>query len=113
TELSRRLVSAYKTVRMGDPLEEQTLLGPLVGSPSIAAYQRAIETAKAQGGEVLCGGGVPDRKGFFVEPTIVKAPKQASFPIAWEETFAPILYLFEVEDLDEAIAAQNAVTQGL
>jgi aldehyde dehydrogenase (NAD+) len=62
---------------------------------------------------VLCGGKVLDRPGNFVEPTIVKAPKQASFPIAWEETFAPILYVFEVDSLDEAIAANNAVSQGL
>jgi aldehyde dehydrogenase (NAD+) len=111
--LVQRLVSAYETVPMGDPLDETTLLGPLIGRPSVEAYLRALEVAKAQGGAVLCGGGAPERKGFFVEPAIVKAPKQGSFPIAWEETFAPILYVFEVDDLDEAIAEQNAVTQGL
>jgi aldehyde dehydrogenase (NAD+) len=62
---------------------------------------------------VLCGGNVVEGKGHFVEPTIVRAPNQASFPIAWEETFAPILYVFEIDGVEDAIAQQNAVTQGL
>ena len=76
-------------------------------------YEAALARARSQGGEILCGGRVLDGPGHFVEPTLVKAPRHEGFSIAWEETFAPILYLFEVEDLDEGIAANNAVTQGL
>jgi aldehyde dehydrogenase (NAD+) len=111
--LAKRLTRAYGTVRMGDPLAEGTLLGPLINRRAVEAYEAAIEMARQLGGEVLCGGKVADRKGFYVEPTIVRAPPQQSFPIAWEETFAPILYLFEVGDLDQALEDHNAVTQGL
>jgi aldehyde dehydrogenase (NAD+) len=112
-KLVERLRSAYRTVRMGDPLADGTLMGPLVSRDAVDRYRAAVAAARAQGGEVLCGGAPVDRPGFFVEPTLVKAPAQAKFPVAWEETFAPILYLFEVSDLDEAIAAHNAVPQGL
>ncbi|HJL19878.1 MAG TPA: aldehyde dehydrogenase family protein [Sandaracinaceae bacterium LLY-WYZ-13_1] len=112
-ELVERLRKAYATVTIGDPLEDGVLMGPLCSAGAVQAYQRALETAKAQGGEVVQGGDLVDRSGFFVEPAIVRAPKHADFPIAWEETFAPILYVFAVDDLDEAIAAHNAVPQGL
>ncbi len=112
-KLAQALVKAYRSVKMGDPLDDGTLLGPLISRRAVEAYEAAIEMAKQQGGEVLCGGAAKDGDGFFVEPTIVRAPSQQSFPIAWEETFAPILYLFEVSDLDQAIDDQNAVTQGL
>jgi aldehyde dehydrogenase (NAD+) len=110
--LVERLLSAYETLRIGDPLEKGTLIGPLVSRDSVERYRRALAEAATQGGEVLCGG-VLSRAGNFVAPAIVRAPAHASFPIAWEETFAPILYVFEVGDLDEAIAAHNAVPQGL
>jgi len=112
-KLTERLTRAYATIRIGDPLAEGTLLGPLHTKLSVAAYEKAVAAAREQGGTVLCGGKPLERAGNFVEPTIVKAPPQASFPIAWEETFAPILYVFEVDSLDEAIAANNAVSQGL
>ena len=108
-----RLVRAFRSVRIGDPLEPGTLVGPLTGAASVARYRAALDAARAQGGEILCGGKVLDRPGFFVEPTIVRAARHDAFPIAWEETFAPILYVFEVADLDEALVAQNAVPQGL
>jgi aldehyde dehydrogenase (NAD+) len=111
--LGKALVKAYGTIKIGDPLEEGTLLGPLISARSVEAYEAAIEMAKQQRGEVLCGGKVVSRDGFFVEPTIIRAPAQESFPIAWEETFSPILYLFESEGLDQAIDEHNAVTQGL
>jgi aldehyde dehydrogenase (NAD+) len=110
-ELTRRLVDAYKTVTIGDPLEPGTLMGPLVNARAVEQYEHAIEAARAQGGEVLCGGKRINRPGHFVEPTIVKA--RADMPITHEETFAPILYVIEVESLDEAIAVQNGVPQGL
>jgi aldehyde dehydrogenase (NAD+) len=108
-----RLVAAYKTVRVGDPLEEGVLMGPLVAARSVELYKDALAKAVAQGGEILIGGKVLERKGYFVEPTIVRATRPEAFPIACEETFAPILYVFEVDGLDEAIAHQNAVVQGL
>jgi len=113
SKLSAALVKAYGSVTAGDPLEEGTLLGPLVSERSVESYKAAIEMAKQQRGEVLCGGKVIDRPGFFVEPTVIQAPNQSSFPIAWEETFAPILYLFEVDDYEQALRDHNAVTQGL
>jgi aldehyde dehydrogenase (NAD+) len=112
-KLADRLCKAYATVKSGDPLEAGVLLGPLVSKSAVDAFEAAITMAKQQGGEVIQGGKVQNRPGFFVEPTIVRAPSQGSFPIAWEETFAPILYLFEVQDLDQAIGDHNAVTQGL
>ncbi|AKT42995.1 L-piperidine-6-carboxylate dehydrogenase [Chondromyces crocatus] len=112
-KLTERLMAAYQTVRIGDPLEEETLMGPLATREAVLRYEAALRSAGEEGGEVLCGGKALDRPGFFVEPALVWAPRQQDFSIAWKETFAPILYLFEVGDLDEAIAAQNAVTQGL
>jgi aldehyde dehydrogenase (NAD+) len=112
-KLSQTLCKAYSTIKSGDPLDESTLLGPLATARAVADFKAAIELAKQQGGEVLCGGNAVEGPGFFVEPTVIKAPPQQGFPIAWEETFAPIVYLFEVDDLNRAIADQNAVTQGL
>jgi aldehyde dehydrogenase (NAD+) len=111
--LTQRLVAAYRSVRIGDPRHPDTLMGPLVSPQAVARYHEAIAQARALGGELLCGGRNVGRPGFFVEPTIIRAARQADFPIAWEETFAPILYLFEIDTLDEAIAANNAVPQGL
>jgi aldehyde dehydrogenase (NAD+) len=88
-------------------------MGPLVTRAAVERYRSAISTAREQGGEVRFGGRVLDRPGNFVEPTLVEAPRHDQFPIAWEETFAPILYVFEVDDLDEALRAHNAVPQGL
>jgi aldehyde dehydrogenase (NAD+) len=112
-KLSQTLIKAYSTIKSGDPLDENTLLGPLATARAVEDFKAAIEMAKQQGGEVLCGGNAVEGPGFFVEPTVIKAPAQQGFPIAWEETFAPIVYLFEVDDLNQAIAEQNAVTQGL
>jgi aldehyde dehydrogenase (NAD+) len=108
-----RLISAYRTVRIGDPLESGVLMGPLITRDAVHRYQGALAAAREQGGKVVCGGRVLDRPGNFVEPAIVLAPSHDAFPIAWEETFAPILYVFEVADLDEALRAHNAVSQGL
>ncbi|GAB5547920.1 MAG: aldehyde dehydrogenase family protein [Sandaracinaceae bacterium] len=112
-ELVRRLVAAYESVNIGDPLEEGVLMGPLSCEAAVARFESALVQAKEQGGEIITGGARLERAGHFVQPTVVKAPAQADFAIAWEETFAPILYVFEVEDLDEAMAAHNAVKQGL
>jgi len=111
--LLARLKEAYGTVEIGDPLAAGVLMGPLCSSRSVSAFESALERARSQGGDVVVGGRSIDRAGFFVEPTIVVAPAQAGFPIAHEETFAPILYVFTIDSLDEAIDAQNAVAQGL
>jgi aldehyde dehydrogenase (NAD+) len=110
-ELTRRLVAAYETVSIGDPLEPSTLMGPLINQRAVDQMMSALAQAQEQGGEVLYGGKPINRPGFFVEPTIVRA--RADMPIVQQETFAPIVYLIEVDSLDEAIAIQNAVPQGL
>ena len=113
--LTERLVAAYRTVRIGNPLEPGTLMGPLISATAVERFLAAVEQAKAQGGQVLVGGGRHSEgacaRGHFVQPTIIRA--RADMPIVREETFAPILYLLEVDDLEEAIAIQNAVPQGL
>ena len=110
------LVAAYRTIRIGDPLDPATLVGPLISERAVEGFERAILAAREQGGEVLVGGkraNVPGLKGHFVEPTIVRAPASGVLPIAMEETFAPILYVFTYRDLERAIEMQNAVPQGL
>lgn len=109
--LTARLVAAYGQVRIGDPLAEGTLMGPLIDAQAVAGFEEAIETIRAQGGEILAGGNVMDRPGHFVEPTLVRA--HVDMAICKDETFAPILYVFTYDDLNEAIAAQNDVPQGL
>ena len=88
-------------------------MGPLATEDAVYRFEAAVKAAQEQGGEILHGGNARGGRGNFVEPTLVRAPRQDRFPIAWEETFAPLLYLFDVADLDEAIAAHNAVPQGL
>ncbi len=109
--LIERLTKAYPTIRIGDPMDENTLMGPVIHQKAIDDMMAAIETAKQQGGEVLVGGKRIDRPGYFVEPTIIKVPTQV--PITCDETFAPILYVMEFENLDEVIEMHNAVPQGL
>ena len=110
-ELERRLVAAYKQVRIGDPLEKGILMGPLIDTASVSRYRSAIDTARSQGGTVLCGGKPLERAGNFVEPTIVRA--NADMQIVSSETFAPILYLLRYDTLEEAIDLQNSVAYGL
>ena len=111
-DLTDRLVKAYQQVTIGDPLDEATLMGPLVNERAVEDMMAALETAQAQGGEILTGGrALADKGTCFVEPTIVAMPEQT--PLVCEETFAPILYLMEYETLDEAIAIHNGVPQGL
>jgi aldehyde dehydrogenase (NAD+) len=109
--LVEKLVRSYKTIKIGDPLEQGTLMGPLINKPAQDKFVHAVESAKKQGGEVLAGGKKLDRAGFYVEPTIVKIPAGAE--IVKEETFAPILYVLECQDVDDAIRINNGVSQGL
>jgi aldehyde dehydrogenase (NAD+) len=109
--VSKRLVEAYAKVPVGDPLAAGTLMGPLINQRAVDTFAAAVGIAQEQGGEVLYGGNVLDREGFFVEPTLIKMPKDA--PILEVETFAPILYIIEFDDLSEAVAINNGVKQGL
>jgi len=106
-----RLVAAYQQIRIGDPMKSDTLMGPLIDADAVAMYRDAIEEVRKQGGEVLCGGEAVEGDGHFVQPTVVLA--NPNMEICKHETFAPILYVFEYEDLDAAIHWQNDVPQGL
>jgi aldehyde dehydrogenase (NAD+) len=113
--LSERLVTAYGQVKIGDPLAEGTLMGPLVDPSAVDEMMAAIGKLVEQGGTVLCGGKRLEGPGYpgrcWVTPCIARA--RNDFPIVQEETFAPILYLIEYDTLAEAIALHNAVPQGL
>lgn len=106
-----KLVKAYSTVKIGDPLEPSTLCGPLNNPQSLAIYNDALERVKKEGGKVLYGGKRINRKGYFVEPTIVEAPKNAAF--LQEEYFCPILFVQKYSSLEQAIEINNSVPQGL
>ncbi len=110
-QIAKRLVEAYAQVPIGDPLEDGTLMGPLINQSAVDDFAAAVGIAQEQGGEVLAGGNVVDRIGYFVEPTIIKMPADAA--ILEVETFAPILYLVEFDTLDEAVQIHNSVPQGL
>jgi aldehyde dehydrogenase (NAD+) len=114
-ELMPKLAKAYESVRIGDPLEASTLMGPLIDEDSFNAMQESITEAKAQGGKILVGGArvtdsVPEN-GYYVSPCIIEMPEQSD--IVKHETFAPILYVMTYSDLNDAIAMQNDVPQGL
>ncbi len=112
-DVQKRLVDAYGQIRIGDPLAPQTLMGPLVNAKAVDTMLAAVEIAKEQGGKVLAGGNRVETglAGHFVEPTIIEIDRDA--PIVQEETFAPILYVIEAEDVHDAISIQNGVRQGL
>ncbi len=110
-ELTARLVAAYRQVKIGDPLSPGTLMGPLIDAQAVERYQQVLKELEGHGARVLCGGKVRQGAGNFVEPTIVLAENE--WPVVRHETFAPILYVIPCKNLDEAIAKQNAVPQGL
>jgi aldehyde dehydrogenase (NAD+) len=110
-EGTHTLVNAYRQVRIGDPLDPDTLMGPLTDARAAERFEAAVAAAEAAGGEVVTGGRRIDRPGCFVEPTIIRA--ENGWDIVQSETFAPILYLIPFAELDEAIEMQNAVPQGL
>ncbi len=106
-----RLVDAYRQVRIGDPLEDGTLMGPLTDEASVQRFEQAVEQARAAGGQILSGGRRLDRPGFFVEPTLIRAENE--WDIVQQETFAPILYVITYASLEEAVAKNNGVRHGL
>ena len=110
-QLKNRVVAAYQQIPIGDPLDSSTLMGPLIDEAAIFNFEKAISQAQTEGGKVLAGGKKCNRDGFFVEPTIIEMTSQTS--VVCDETFAPILYIMRFESLEEAIATQNNVPQGL
>ena len=114
-EMESRLITAYQQVKIGDPLEGSTLMGPLVQQGAVGDMMEALTAVQEEGGEVIYGGqsvteGVPEG-GHYVQPTLVRA--RHDMKIVHEETFAPILYLVRYRDLDQVIEWHNAVPQGL
>jgi aldehyde dehydrogenase (NAD+) len=110
-ELEQRLIGAYRQIRIGDPLDPGTLMGPLIDAGAVERYHAALASARAQGGELLCGGRSLERPGYFVEPAIVRA--SSTMPIVGTETFAPILYVMSYDTFEEALEVQNSVPYGL
>lgn len=111
-EVLERLKKAYTQVKMGDPLQPGTLLGPMHSDLGVRGFLGAIQEAKEQGGKVEVGGSVADAPGFFVHPTIVSGLKHNS-AIVLKETFAPVLYVLKCSSFEEAVAWNNEVEQGL
>ena len=107
-----KLIAAYQQLRIGDPMEASTLVGPLIDKASVATMQSALEEAVVQGGRVLCGCGHAQKQpGFYVAPALVEA--KHDMPVVHRETFAPILYIIEFNTLEEVIGWHNDVPQGL
>ena len=110
-----KLVNAYKQLRIGNPLDSSNHVGPLIDQDAVKNYMNAIDQLKNEGGNVLCGHSILEGQGFesgcYVMPTICEG--EPSYQIIQDETFAPILYLLKYSTLDEAIAIQNGVKQGL
>jgi len=114
-KLTRRLIEAYRQVRIGNPLEPGTVMGPLINRRAVQDMQDALAAARAQGAEILYGGEPLDGPdypgGCYVRPCLVAA--RHDLKIVHEETFAPILYLVSYRTADEAVAFHNEVPQGL
>ncbi len=112
---TEKLVAAYSQLRIGDPLDEKNHVGPLIDTDAVAAYLRAIEACKEQGGKFLVEGGVLEGEdystGCYVKPCIAEVTP--GMEVVQAETFAPILYVMKYSDIEEAIRIQNEVPQGL
>ena len=114
-EVKNKLASAYNQLRIGNPLDENNHVGPLIDKMAVDMYLGAIKKAKKEGGRILVEGGVLEgpnyKSGCYVKPVVIEAKNH--YEIVQEETFAPILYLIKYSSLDEAIEMQNGVKQGL
>ena len=110
--LTELLKQAFAQVKVGDPRDRDTLVGPLIDQAAVGHFEEAVRSATTMGGKVVFGGKRIDRPGYFVEPTIITGVK-GDWPCAQHETFAPILYIIEYDTLDEAIDIHNNVAQGL
>ncbi|KAF1856081.1 hypothetical protein Lal_00000675 [Lupinus albus] len=111
----QKLVSAYGQIKIGDPLDQHNHMGPLIDADAVTAYLDSIEKCKAEGGKFIVEGGELEGEayasGCYVKPCIAEVENH--YKIVQHETFAPILYLMKYTDIDEAIAMQNDVPQGL
>ena len=114
-EVRARLLAAYESVNIGNPLDRKTLMGPLIDEASVENVQRSIDKVKSEGGEILYGGekldGAQFPGGCYMKPCLATA--RPDFEIVQEETFGPLAYLMTYRDFDEAMAIHNGVTQGL
>ena len=110
-EVIDKLIKGYQQVKIGNPLDSDTLMGPLIDQPSVQMFLDAVAKAKASGGEILAGGTKVEGAGNFVTPCIIRA--QADWQIVRDETFAPILYVMTFSDIEQVIEQQNDVVQGL
>lgn len=110
-QVKERLLSIYENINIGNPLEPETLVGPMIDQDAVDMMQNALKQVEKEGGKVLCGGDVLDREGFYVRPAIAEAKNE--YTIVQEETFAPILYLIKYSTIDEAMTMHNGVKQGL
>ena len=106
-----RLKAAFASVKVGDPREADTLVGPLIDDAGFALMQSALSDARAAGGVVTGGERIGTGEAFYVRPALVEMPGQTD--VVKRETFAPILYVMRYAELDEAVAMQNDVPQGL
>ena len=115
-ELRDKLVSAYSQIRIGNPLDQNNHVGPLIDKAAVDMYNKSINDAIAQGGKVIVEGGVISGPGYesgcYVKPTIIEVPN-STLPVVQHETFAPILYIMKYNTIEEAVAMQNGVVQGL
>jgi aldehyde dehydrogenase (NAD+) len=105
------LLQAYQKIKIGDPMNESNLMGPLIDKGAVEQFLKAIEDIKKSGGNILYGGKVIDQPGFYVEPTLVEAENH--WDVVQRETFAPILYVMKFKNIEEAIALQNQSHHGL
>ncbi|MEO0511948.1 MAG: aldehyde dehydrogenase family protein [Planctomycetota bacterium] len=110
-ELAERMVRAYRSISIGDARAPGVLVGPLISPAAVDTFLSAVETARSQGGDVLVGGEKIEGAGNFVRPAIVRSSRPLE--VSSEETFGPLTYLVPYATLDEALATQNSVTQGL
>ncbi len=114
-EVKNKMADAYKQLVIGNPLDQNNHVGPLIDQDAVSAYLDAIEQAKAAGGKVIVEGGVLEGEGYesgcYVKPCMIEV--DAQYDIVKHETFAPILYIMKYDDLSEALAMQNDVPQGL
>ena len=114
-DLKKKLKKAYGQLKIGNPLDQKNHVGPLIDKQAVKMYEDAISAAKKEGGKILVEGGVLSGKGYesgcYVKPCVIEAKNEMA--IVQHETFAPILYIMKYTTLDEAIALQNGVVQGL
>ncbi|AJC48938.1 aldehyde dehydrogenase family protein [Allofrancisella guangzhouensis] len=109
--VKEKVLNAYKQIKVGDPLDQKNLMGPLIDQTAVDNFINTVSKAKEQGGKLIIGGRQIEKEGFFVEPTIIEANKD--MPIVAEENFCPILYIMSFENIDEAIELNNSGNYGL